>query len=130
MLPFCEPTAYGLGKAGWVSATPAPGQIDLEMFKQWIDESYRAQAPKKLVAQLDGGIATVALITTLIVFSLHSGEIWLARVCGFPLDWRMPFALIMRDLMLPVMFIDALIYDDFVWHGAEMTVREAEETTG
>jgi ceramide glucosyltransferase len=35
-----------------------------------------------------------------------------------------------RDLMLPVMFIDALIYDDFVWHGAEMTVREAEETTG
>ena len=58
MLPFCEPTAYGLGKAGWVSATPAPGQIDLEMFKQWIDESYRAQAPKKLVAQLDGGPPT------------------------------------------------------------------------
>lgn len=80
--------------------------------------------------QLDGGISTVALVTTLIVFSLHGGEIWLARVCGFPLDWRTPFALIVRDLMLPVMFIDALLYDDFVWHGAEMTVREAEETTG
>ena len=80
--------------------------------------------------QLDGGISTVALVTTLIVFSLHGGEIWLARVCGFPLDWRTPFALMVRDLMLPVMFIDALLYDDFVWHGAEMTVREAEETTG
>ena len=56
MLPFCEPTPYGLGKAGWVSAsfddkTPP----DLEMLKAWIDESYRAQAPKKLLAQLEGG---------------------------------------------------------------------------
>lgn len=55
MLPFCVPTAYGLGKSGWVSATPSPSQIDVEMFKQWIDESYRAQAPKSLVKQLDGG---------------------------------------------------------------------------
>ena len=80
--------------------------------------------------QLDGGISTVALVTTLIVFSLYGGEIWLARVCGLPLDWRTPFALIVRDLMLPVMFVDALLFDDFVWHGNEMTVREAEETTG
>jgi len=54
LLPFCTPTAYGLGKSGWVSASPAPAQIDVAMFKEWIDESYRAQAPKKLVAQLDG----------------------------------------------------------------------------
>jgi predicted DNA-binding protein (MmcQ/YjbR family) len=57
MLPFCTPTAYGLGKSGWVSAKLAAGQApDVEMFKQWIDESYRAQAPKKLVKQLDGGV--------------------------------------------------------------------------
>lgn len=54
MLPFCAPTAYGLGKSGWVTATPPPGKpIPLEMFKQWIDESYRAQAPKSLVKLLD-----------------------------------------------------------------------------
>lgn len=47
LLPFCKPMAYGLGKSGWVSATPAADEIDLEMFKQWIDESYRAQAPKR-----------------------------------------------------------------------------------
>jgi predicted DNA-binding protein (MmcQ/YjbR family) len=56
MLPYAKPTAYGLGKSGWVSASPPPGTpIDVEMFKEWIDESYRAQAPKKLVKQLDGG---------------------------------------------------------------------------
>jgi predicted DNA-binding protein (MmcQ/YjbR family) len=54
MLPFCKPTAYGLGKSGWVSASPAVAQINIDMFKQWIDESYRAQAPKKLVNELDG----------------------------------------------------------------------------
>lgn len=54
MLPFCKPTEYGLGKSGWVSASPDEDEIDLEMYKQWIEESYRAQAPKKLVAELDG----------------------------------------------------------------------------
>jgi predicted DNA-binding protein (MmcQ/YjbR family) len=61
MLPFCTPTAYGLGKSGWVSASPPASKgVPVEMFKQWIDESYRAQAPKKLVRQLDeGGAAPV-----------------------------------------------------------------------
>lgn len=52
MLPFCTPTPYGLGKSGWVSASFADAEPDVEMLKAWIDESYRAQAPKKLVAQL------------------------------------------------------------------------------
>jgi predicted DNA-binding protein (MmcQ/YjbR family) len=52
MLPFCKPTPYGLGKSGWVSADLGSVDAPIEMLKQWIDESYRAQAPKKLVAQL------------------------------------------------------------------------------
>jgi predicted DNA-binding protein (MmcQ/YjbR family) len=57
MLPWCTPTPYGLGKSGWVSAQPPAGEIDVDMFKSWIDESYRAQAPKKYLKQLDGGAA-------------------------------------------------------------------------
>jgi len=52
MLPFVTPMAYGLGKSGWVSAQLADQPVPVEMFKAWIEESYRAQAPKKLVAQL------------------------------------------------------------------------------
>jgi predicted DNA-binding protein (MmcQ/YjbR family) len=56
MLPFAQPTGYGLGKSGWVSASfGAKDTPPLEMLRQWLDESYRAVAPKKLVAQLDGG---------------------------------------------------------------------------
>ena len=58
LLPFCQPTAYGLGKSGWVSAKfPDNKPLPVEMLKEWIDESYRAQAPKKLLKELDGGAA-------------------------------------------------------------------------
>jgi len=62
-LPGAIPTAYGLGRSGWVSLTPAPkDDLPLEMFAAWIDESYRAQAPKKLIKELDaaGGSAAPA----------------------------------------------------------------------
>jgi ceramide glucosyltransferase len=78
-----------------------------------------------------GGDPTIAGLTAAaIVGALHGGELWLAKVCGFPLDWRKPLALLMRDLLLPVMFVDALLFDDFVWHGNAMTVREVEDTAG
>lgn len=57
LLPGTKPTAYGLGKSGWVSASFEDGQLPpIEMLQAWIDESYRAQAPKKLVRQLDAGV--------------------------------------------------------------------------
>jgi predicted DNA-binding protein (MmcQ/YjbR family) len=56
MLPFAKPTGYGLGKSGWVSASFAEGEVPpVQMLKAWIEESYRAQAPKKLVAALQAG---------------------------------------------------------------------------
>ena len=52
-LPFAKPTGYGLGKSGWVTATFGPKEAPpLDLLKDWIDESYRVQAPKKLVATL------------------------------------------------------------------------------
>jgi predicted DNA-binding protein (MmcQ/YjbR family) len=55
MLPFVKPAGYGLGKSGWIAATFDEGETPpLPMLKEWIDESYRAQAPKRLVASLDG----------------------------------------------------------------------------
>ncbi len=54
-LPFTSPTPYGLGKSGWVTAELPEGSVPLELFKAWIDESYRAQAPKRLVAGLGQG---------------------------------------------------------------------------
>lgn len=56
-LPGSEPTAYGLGRSGWVSLSFEHGAPPVAQLESWLDESYRAQAPKKLVAQLDGAEA-------------------------------------------------------------------------
>ena len=46
-----RPTGYGLGKAGWVTVPVA--DVDLETLEDWVEESYRIVAPKRLVARLD-----------------------------------------------------------------------------
>ncbi|TMB27241.1 MAG: MmcQ/YjbR family DNA-binding protein [Deltaproteobacteria bacterium] len=53
MFSFAAETGYGLGKAGWVTATFDAGEpVPVELMLSWIDESYRAIAPKKLVKDL------------------------------------------------------------------------------
>lgn len=53
-LPFTSPAEYGLGKSGWVSASFRLSQNPpVKLLKSWIDESYRAQAPKRLIRQID-----------------------------------------------------------------------------
>jgi hypothetical protein len=50
----------------------------------------------------------------------------LARLNRWHFSWRMPLLLVFRDLVLPVIYIDAWITDEFVWRGNEMTMREEE----
>jgi predicted DNA-binding protein (MmcQ/YjbR family) len=53
-LPFTSPTEYGLGKSGWVTARFEAGEaVPLDMLQEWIDESFRAIAPKRVVAQME-----------------------------------------------------------------------------
>jgi predicted DNA-binding protein (MmcQ/YjbR family) len=51
-LPFTVPTGYGLGRGGWVTVH-APADAPLELLTGWVEESYRAVAPRALVARLD-----------------------------------------------------------------------------
>jgi predicted DNA-binding protein (MmcQ/YjbR family) len=52
-IPGAVPTGYGLGKAGWVTM-PLGGDLPpLDILCDWLEESYRIIAPKKLAAQLD-----------------------------------------------------------------------------
>lgn len=52
--PGAEPAGYGLGKAGWVSIPlDEEGSPAAELLCDWIEESYRTIAPKKLIAELE-----------------------------------------------------------------------------
>jgi predicted DNA-binding protein (MmcQ/YjbR family) len=52
-LPFAESTGYGLGASGWVTARfEGKDDVPFPLLLEWLDESYRAVAPAKLVKQL------------------------------------------------------------------------------
>lgn len=51
-VPGAAPTGYGLGRSGWVSV-PLTGGAPAELLCDWVEESYRTIAPKRLVAELD-----------------------------------------------------------------------------
>ncbi|WP_437805873.1 MmcQ/YjbR family DNA-binding protein [Sorangium sp. So ce1078] len=61
MLPFAEPTGYNLGKSGWVTARFGPGdRVPEAMLLEWIEESYRAVAPKRALRSLDDAAPAAA----------------------------------------------------------------------
>jgi predicted DNA-binding protein (MmcQ/YjbR family) len=50
-----EKTGYGLGRSGWVTVPLAADGVTAELLRDWVEESYRIVAPKRLVAELDRG---------------------------------------------------------------------------
>ena len=57
-------------------------------------------------------------------------EVQLALAAGWRFSVLSPLAWLTRDLMLPVLFTSALLTDEFVWRGNEMTVKEEEAKLG
>jgi len=53
----------------------------------------------------------------------YGGEMALAAVAGWHLSVLSPLYGMVRDLLLPVLFVNALRGDDFVWRGNEMQVE-------
>ena len=57
-LPFSELTGYGMGKSGWVTAKfQGRDEVPVGLLVQWIEESFRAIAPRKVAALLTGASA-------------------------------------------------------------------------
>ncbi|MFF7867583.1 MmcQ/YjbR family DNA-binding protein [Streptomyces qaidamensis] len=53
--PGAEPAGYGLGRAGWVYVPlEQQGAPAAEVLCDWVEESYRVIAPKRLIVVLDG----------------------------------------------------------------------------
>jgi predicted DNA-binding protein (MmcQ/YjbR family) len=51
-LPFARLMGYGLDRGGWVGIQ-APADLPAEVLIAWIEESYRAVAPRDLLQKLD-----------------------------------------------------------------------------
>jgi predicted DNA-binding protein (MmcQ/YjbR family) len=52
-VPGAEPMSYGLGRHGWVVVPVGQPQAPTDLLRDWIEESYRAVATKRMIAELD-----------------------------------------------------------------------------
>jgi hypothetical protein len=53
MQPYAKPFGYNMDRAGWVASEFGPdAEPPIDILLDWIDESYRAVAPKRLIAGL------------------------------------------------------------------------------
>lgn len=66
-----------------------------------------------------------AVVATL----LYGAELALAILARFPTSWRTLIALPLRDLCLPIIWFDAWLFDDFTWHGQQISLRDDAKST-
>jgi ceramide glucosyltransferase len=66
---------------------------------------------------------SVAATVALLVVAWYGAEAVLAGVAGWHLSWRLLVALVLRDLLLPALWIGAVLGDEFVWHGNAMSLH-------
>jgi predicted DNA-binding protein (MmcQ/YjbR family) len=52
-VPGASPTGYGLGRAGWVNVPFRDSSPPLAVLTDWVEESFRRVAPRRLVVELD-----------------------------------------------------------------------------
>jgi ceramide glucosyltransferase len=64
-----------------------------------------------------GGVIAVAAVW-------YGAEAALARAAGWHLSVRSPLAFLLRDVLLPVLWIGGLLGRDFVWRGNQMRAME------
>jgi ceramide glucosyltransferase len=56
----------------------------------------------------------------------YGGEMVLAAAAGWRVSARSPLCALVRDLLLPVLFVSALRGNGFVWRGNEMQVERMQ----
>ncbi len=67
----------------------------------------------------------IAAVTFAVALSWYGPETLLALLNRWHFSWRMPLLFILRDLMLPIVYIDAWC-NHFVWRGNEMSLSAEE----
>ena len=65
------------------------------------------------------GVSVVGVVLAL-ALAWYGGEVALARAAAWPLNLRAPFIFLLRDLLLPALWVHAWSGSSFVWRGTHM----------
>ncbi len=83
--------------------------------------------PMVCAAVLAAAVDVSPLSAAASVAVLWYGAEWaLARACGWHHSWRSPFAGLLRDIMLPALWLQAWFINSFIWRGNEISPESDE----
>ncbi len=68
---------------------------------------------------------SLGLVAGLLLAIWFGAEAMMARCAGWHFSWRMPLAMLIRDLLLPVMWVDAWLNSEVVWRGSTVSKSRA-----
>jgi ceramide glucosyltransferase len=77
-----------------------------------------------IVAWAYGVSPAAAAISVLALW--YGSEALISHLCGWPLTWRFPFAVLLRDLMLPFVWMAGWRNAAFEWRGNGMRVKPVD----
>ena len=74
-----------------------------------------------------GALATLAVLATLLALS-YAAETALAYAKGWHVSWQLPGAMLLRDALIPAMWVGGWIGAEVVWHGQSITVQSKRDS--
>jgi ceramide glucosyltransferase len=86
-------------------------------------------AAMAFAAKLDLSAVETAGLAAAFLVLWFGVEAVLARAAGWHWSIRMALACVLRDILLPLLWVDAWLGSSFTWRGTEMRPREAIETS-
>lgn len=128
-MPFEQPLGRRRMKEVWLRQTRWARLRRATFPAQFLPEILTgAVAPVSLAAFAAFALDRDPVIASLAVAAiLYSVELLLAARARLPLGWRMPVAMILRDLAIPAIYLDAWLIDSFTWHGHAMSVVKTDD---
>jgi ceramide glucosyltransferase len=73
------------------------------------------------------GVSVPGIVVTYLLIWWGS-EMAMAAVCRWPLTWQTPLALVVRDCLMPAIWIGGLTGSSFTWKGTAMTMDDRRPT--
>jgi ceramide glucosyltransferase len=123
--PFAQPLGYRTAAEVWHRQVRWARLRRASFFAYFLPEAVSGgvlpMIALAIVAPAIGLPATASVVSFGLIW--YGGETLLAAIVGWHVSARYPLVCLIRDALLPVLFVSALQGDDFVWRGNEMQVE-------
>jgi ceramide glucosyltransferase len=123
--PFPQPLGYRSAAEVWRRQVRWARLRRASFFVYFLPEAVSGGVLPMLALGAIAPALGLPIVPTILLFGVvwYAAETLLAAAAGWHVSARYPLICLLRDALLPALFVSALQGDDFVWRGNEMQVE-------